>query len=91
MGSPAAELYEFAEDEENAFAALRLDIGRPGERHSIIAPHTQFRLSDELVTFAGARNKSQFQLNGRPSPDEFGVMTRGEYHGAFTGQFLLDT
>jgi hypothetical protein len=91
IGSPTSTLYDFAEDEDNAFAALEIAFGRPGERLTILAPNTQFRLDDSLVTFVSARNKSAFQLIGRPSPDGSSIVTRGEYHGAFTGRFLLDT
>lgn len=89
LGSPTSDMYEFAADEDNAFAALELHIGRPGERHTVYAPNTQFRLDDGLIEFVGARNKSAFRLIGRPSPDNSNVVTRGEYHGAFTGTFLL--
>lgn len=89
LGSPTSDMYEFAEDEDNAFAAFQLAIGRPGERLTIYAPNTQFRLDDGLVEFVGTRNKSAFRLLGRPSPDGSNVLTRGEYHGAFAGQFLL--
>lgn len=90
LGSPTSSLYAFAEVENTAFAALALLIGRPGERLSIFAPNTQFRLDDGLVEFVGARNVSAFRLLGRPSPDGSNIVTRGEYHGAFTGTFLLN-
>lgn len=87
-GTPAAALYEFAEDEDNAFDTLELYLGRPGERLAYYADNTQFRLDDSLVIFEGSRNKSAFRLLGRPSPDNSGVVSSGEYIGAYTGQFL---
>ncbi len=89
LGSPTAALYDFAEDENTAFAPLETAIGRPGERLTIYAPNTQFRIDDGLIEFVGTRNVSAFRLLGRPSPDGSGIVTRGDYHGAFTGQFLL--
>jgi hypothetical protein len=82
-------MYAFAAAEDTAFAALVLAIGRPGERLTIYGPNTQFRLEDNLVEFTGTRNKSAFRLIGRPSPDGSNIVTRAEYVGAFTGQFLL--
>jgi hypothetical protein len=89
IGSPTSSLYAFAEDENNAFRAMELRFGKPGERLTIFGPNTQFRLDDSLVEFVGARNVSAFRILGRPSPDGSNVVTRGEYNGAFTGQFLL--
>lgn len=89
LGSPTSDLYEFAEDENAAFAAFELAIGDPGERLTIFGPNTQFKLDDGLIEFVGTGNKSAFRLTGRPSPDGSGVLTRGEYHGAFATQFLL--
>lgn len=91
LGSPTSELYAFAEDENEAFAPFTLSLGRPGERLSIIAPNAQFRLDDGLIEFVGTRNRSAFRVIARPSPDGSNVVTRGEYHGAFTGQFLLSS
>lgn len=89
LGNPTSAMYAFAADEDNAFAALQLAIGRLGERLTVYAPNTQFRLDDSLIEFVGTRNKSAFRLIGRPSPDGSNIITRGEYHGAFTGTFLL--
>lgn len=88
LGSPTADMFEFAEDENNAFDNFALALGRPGERLTIISPNAQFRLDDNLIEFVGTRNVSAFRLLARPVPDA-GVFTRGEYHGAFTGTFLL--
>lgn len=90
LGSPTSAMYEFAEDENNAFDAMELALGRPGERLTILAPNTQFRLDDSLVEFVGNRNVSAFRVLGRPSPDGSYIVTRGIYNGAFTGQFLLN-
>lgn len=90
IGSPTSDLYAFAEDENTAFAPFELALGRPGERYSIHAPNAQFRLDDGLVEFVGNRNVSAFRILARPSPDGSNIVTRGEYHGAFTGQFLLN-
>jgi hypothetical protein len=89
LGSPTSAMYEFAEDENNAFDNFALSLGRPGERYTIISPNAQFRLDDNLIEFVGTRNVSAFRVLGRPVPDA-GVFTRGEFHGAFTGQFLLN-
>ncbi len=88
-GNPTSAMYTFAADEDAAFAALQIAIGRPGERLNIYAPNTQFRLDDGLIEFVGTRNKSAFRLIGRPSPDGSNILTRGDYIGAFTGTFLL--
>lgn len=89
LGSPTSDMYEFAEDEDDAFAALTMAFGRPGERLTVYGPNTQFRLDDSLIEFVGNRNKSAFRLLGRPSPDNTDVVTRGEYHGANTVRFLV--
>lgn len=89
IGSPTSDLWEFASDENNAFDSMELALGRPGERLTIYAPNTQFRLEDNLVDFTGSRNLSAFRILGRPSPDPSYIVTRGDYHGAYTGQFLL--
>ena len=89
LGAPTSDMYVFAEDEDDAFAASVIAIGRPGERLTIYNPRVQYRLEDSLVEFVGTRNKSAFRLIGRPSPDLVtGVISRGDYHGAFTGTFL---
>jgi hypothetical protein len=90
LGVPTSALYAFAEDENTAFDNFALAIGRAGERFTVIAPNAQFRLDDGLIEFTGARNVSAFRILGRPSPDGSYVVTRGEYHGAYTGQFLLN-
>lgn len=89
LGNPASTLAAFAAAEDTAFAAFQVAIGVPGERLTIYNPNTQFRLDDGLVEFVGTRNKSAFRVIGRPSPDNSNVISRGEYMGAFTGQFLL--
>lgn len=89
LGVPTSSMYTFAADEDNAFAALQIAIGDPGERLTVYAPNTQFRLDDGLIEFVGTRNKSAFRLLGRPSPDNSNIVTRGDYDGAFTGTFLL--
>lgn len=89
LGNPSDAMFQFAAAEDSAFAAFQLALGVPGERLTIYAPNTQFRLEDSLVEFVGTRNKSAFRLIGRPSPDNSNVVTRGEYNGAFTTQFLL--
>lgn len=89
LGSPTATLYAFAEDENTAFDTMEIDFGQPGERLAIKAPHTQFRLEDGLIAFVGNKNKSAFSVQGRPSPDGSGIVTRGTYTGDFATQFLL--
>lgn len=89
LGNPTSAMYAFAEAEETAFAAVELALGRPGERLTIYAPNTQFKLDDGLIEFVGTRNKSAFRLLGRPSPDGSDIVTRGDYHGAATTRFLL--
>lgn len=89
-GTPAAALYEFAEDADNAFDDTEIHFGRPGERLSWYAPNVQFRLDDNLIEFTGTRNKSAFRLLGRPSPDNTGVVSRADYIGSYTGTFLTD-
>lgn len=92
LGSPTSALYTLAENENTAFAALQLAIGQPGERLTLYGPNTQFRLDDTPVEFVGGRNKSAFRITGRPSPESgTGIVTRGEYMGAFTTQFLLNS
>jgi hypothetical protein len=90
IGSPSSALYTFADaDPDNAFDALELALGVPGERLTIFAPHTQFRLDDGLQEYVGNRNVSAFRLLGRPSPDGSDIVTRGEYVGASSARFLL--
>jgi hypothetical protein len=90
IGSPTSNLYTFADDApDDAFDTLELDLGVPGERLAIFAPHTQFRLDDGLQEYVGNRNVSAFRLLGRPSPDNSNIFTRGEYTGAVATQFLL--
>jgi hypothetical protein len=90
LGSPTSALWAFADAENTAFAPFELALGRPGERLTIFAPNAQFRLDDGLIEFVGGRNVSAFRVIARPSPDGSNIVTRGEYHGAFTGQFLLN-
>jgi hypothetical protein len=91
LGSPTDAMYEFAEDEDNAFAAAELHLGKPGDRLSIYNPRVQFRLDDKLIEFTGARNKSAFRLIGRPSPDlSSGIVSRADYVGEFAGTLLDD-
>lgn len=89
LGSPTSDLFEFAEDENDAFDSLRVDFGVPGERFSYIAADAQFRLDDSLVEFTGSRNVSAFRVLARPNPVGSAYPSRGEYRGAFNGQFLL--
>jgi hypothetical protein len=89
LGSPTSDLYVAARDENNAFAAVEMAFGRPGERLTIFGPNSQYRLDDNLTEFVGNRNVSAFRIQGRPSPDGSGIVTRGEYNGASTTQFLL--
>ncbi len=89
LGAPSSNMYLFAEDEDDAFDELQISFGRPGERLTVYAPNTQFRLDDNLIEFVGNRNKSAFRLLARPSPDDTGVVTRGEYFGDESTQFLV--
>lgn len=89
LGSPTSAMAVTASNENTAFAAFQFAIGVGGERLNIYTPNAQFRLDDSLVEFVGTRNKSAFRILGRPSPDGSSVVSRGEYLGAFTGQFLL--
>lgn len=89
LGSPTSAMYQFAEDEDTAFAAGLLALGRPGERLTLYHPNAQYRLDDGLIEFAGGKNRSAFRLLGRPSPDVSDIVTRGELMSAFTGTFLL--
>lgn len=89
LGVPSSALYAFAADENNAFASFQLSLGNAGERLSLFAPRVQFKIDDGLVEFVGTRNRSAFKLTGRPSPDGSGVVTRGQYVGAFATRFLL--
>lgn len=91
VGSPTSDFSEFCEDENNAFDGVTIPLGRPGERFTYLADNVQWRLDDGLTEFVGNRNVSAFRVLGRPSPDVSNVVSRGEYHGAYTGQFLLSS
>lgn len=91
LGSPTVDLYVAADAEDNAFYATELALGVPGERLTIFNPNSQFSLQDNLIEFVGTRNTSAFRITARPSPDGSNIVSRGEYVGAFTGQFLLSS
>lgn len=81
LGTPSAALYQFAEDEDNAFGAMALRMGPVGDRFTINAPNVQYHLDDSLIAFVGNKNRSSFQLIGRPSPDDDGDVTSATYAG----------
>lgn len=63
-GSDGDAMYELAEAEGQH--PVRLNIGRPGDRVSIVAPSTKLRLQDTPTTFIGDANRSAINIDGEP-------------------------
>lgn len=86
-GSRGDTLYNIAESELQK--EVKLHIGEPGQRVSVIAPETKLKLQDTPIAFAGEANRSVIQLTGLPlfagagTPDS--VSARLDFATAFLG------